>query len=144
MVVADVEVPDFTKGPMSMSGIVLASPPPAPQAVMRRDATIQRFLQAMHPTAARTFSRRDALTAYVEVYTSGDTKVSQTVAQITRAGQNRPREYPMAPTYALPGQMVFRRLFPLREFEAGDYILTFESRADKRTVSRRVLFTVVP
>ncbi len=144
MVVADIDVPDFSKGPLSMSGIVIAGVPVAPQAVMRRDATIQRFLQAMHPTAARTFSRRDALTAYVEVYTNGDTKVTQTVAQIARAGQDRPREYPVAPMYSLPGQMVFRRLFPLREFEAGDYILTFEARADKRTASRRVLFTIVP
>ena len=86
-----------------MSGIVIASVPVAPQAMIRRDATIQRFLQALHPTAARTFSRRDALTAYVEVYTSGDTKVTQTVAQITRAGENRPREYPVGPMYLCTG-----------------------------------------
>ena len=66
------------------------------------------------------------------------------MAQITRAGQNRPREYPVGPMYSVPGQMAIRRLFPLREFEAGDYILTFEARADKRMVSRRVLFTVAP
>ena len=142
MVVADVDVPDFTKGAISMSGIVIASPPAAPQAMIRRDATIQRFLGTMHPTAARRFSRRDALTAYVEVYTSTDTKVTQAVAQIARAGQNRPREYPLTPTYSQPGQTVIRRLFPLREFEPGDYILTLEARADKRTASRRVLFTV--
>jgi VWFA-related protein len=144
MVVADVEVPDFSKGPLSMSGIVLATPPPAPQAVFRKDATMQRFLAALYPTSTRRFSRRDVLTAYLEVYTTGDAKVSQAVAQITRAGENRPREYPVAPFYPAPGQAVIRRQFPLRDLEAGDYILSFEARADKRTASRRVLFTVVP
>ena len=144
MVVADVDVPDFTKGSISMSGIVIASSPVAPQAMIRRDATIQRFLQPLHPTASRTFSRRDAMTAYVEVYSDVDTKVTQMLAQITRAGRSGPREYPVAPIYSVPGQMAIRRLFPLREFEPGDYILTLEARADKRTASRRVLFTVVP
>ncbi len=143
MVVADVEVPDFSKGPLSMSGIVLATPPPAPQAVFRKDATMQRFLAALYPTSARRFSRRDVVMAYLEVYTNDDTKVSQAVAQITRVGENRPREYPVAAFYPAPGQGVIRRQFPLRDFEAGDYILTVDARADKRTASRRVLFTVV-
>ena len=142
MVVVDVDVPKFDDEPLAMSGLVLATVPPAPQAVMRRDATLQRFLFNANPTALRRFSPREVLTTYLEVYTNSKTRVNETVASIARVGQNQPRQYAVPPLVTAPGRTMYRRQFPLREFQPGDYVLTFEARSDKQTVRRAVPYTI--
>ena len=63
----DLEVPDFTKGPLVMSGVALTSEA-AEHAVTSAPAAPLRDLLPSPPTAVREFDRGDTLTIYAEVY----------------------------------------------------------------------------
>jgi hypothetical protein len=142
MVLADVDVPKFSDLPLSMSGVVLASFPELPQTAVKRDDPLLRFLGGAYPTARRSFGRNDRLIAYVEVYTNGKTRLTETVASIARVNQSRTRTLDLPRINNEPQRAVFRRFVPLREYEAGDYVLTVEAKAGRETVSRQVPFTI--
>src|SRR5262249_21647776 len=56
----DLEVPDFNKGPLTMSGLALASAWSSGAVVAQADEQIRALLQ-IPPTAARTFPQNDEL-----------------------------------------------------------------------------------
>jgi hypothetical protein len=63
-VFADVDVPDFTRAPLTMSGIILG-PSPVP-AVARTDALAS--VLPVVPTTEREFAPSDAVTAFVRMF----------------------------------------------------------------------------
>jgi VWFA-related protein len=142
MVVVDVDVPKFSDSPLSMSGIVLASFLELPQTALKRDDPVLRILGGAYPTARRSFLRNDRLVVYLEVYTSGRTRLTGTVATIARVNQGRARPLDLPRIIDEPNRAVFRRFVPLREYEAGDHVLTAEATAGRETVSRQVPFTI--
>lgn len=140
-VIADVDVPKFD-APVSLSGLVLGTNLALPQTALRHDAEMTRLLAGAYPTAVRRFSRADTLTAYAEVYNNGKVGVDETIVTIAPAAQPRARRLGLATIAFEPRRTGYRTRFPLRDFEAGDYILTFQARAGQQTAARRVLFTV--
>src|SRR5262249_54579747 len=69
----DLEVPDFAKAPLSMSGLVLTSPSAAAQPTVRPDEQLRAVLPAS-PVALRTFPQTDVISLFTEVYdNSGNT-----------------------------------------------------------------------
>jgi len=132
-------VPDF-KAAVSMSGIAVASTRLSAQPPLKMDEPIRRLLGA-HPTAERTFVRSDTLTAYVDVYTQ-DRPHTLTVTVARAAQLNRSRPVDMTLSTPDRGQFGMLARLPLRELQAGDYVLTFEAGAGSRNVRRQVPFSV--
>jgi hypothetical protein len=142
MVVLDVDVPNFSRDPVSLSGIVLATDLALPQTVLKRDEAMLKVLGGAYPTARRSFSQNDRLTVYVESYTTGKARLTETVASIERVGRGGRREPQMTPIITDPQRVAYRRQFSLRDFEPGDYVLTIEARAGKETAAKHVAFRV--
>lgn len=65
----DLDVPDFSKGALSLSGIVLTSA--AVGAPLTGDVQFWEKLTPVPPTTERELSSKDEVTAFVEVYTNG-------------------------------------------------------------------------
>ena len=65
----DVEVPDYTDMPLSVSELVVASANGPKLTTLEEDAQLRRALPSQ-PTPARRFQREDTLTLFAEVYDS--------------------------------------------------------------------------
>jgi VWFA-related protein len=69
-VIYDLEAPDFTKGPLTMSGIALASTSGSRIPTASPDPNVNEFKDVLPaaPTASRDFPRDDTLFVFAEVY----------------------------------------------------------------------------
>lgn len=142
MVVADVELPDFSKAPVSLSGVVLASERLPAQLAMKTDEVLRQLLRG-HPTAERSFAGTDVVTAYVEGYTDEKTSLERVTASIAPADQlKRTQAVETIVAVREPHKTGHVAQLPLRDLRPGDYVLTFEARAGRRSATRRLLFTV--
>jgi VWFA-related protein len=144
MVVADMEVPDFSKRPLSLSGVSLASNRTALHPTLRGDEVSRQALGA-EPTAARRFSQGDVVTAFVEAYTDtparqSDLRVRATIAPLTSRRRVRALEVKQVLEERSRTGYVIR--VQLTDLAAGDYVLTFEARASRLKATRQVLVTV--
>ena len=83
----EIDVPDFSKGRLSLSGILLTSAMSARVPTTHADMTLKDVLPAP-PTSTREFSHDDVLTAFAEVYLNArDVSAAPAVsAQILGAG----------------------------------------------------------
>jgi VWFA-related protein len=142
MVLVDVDVPKFSDSPLSMSGVVLASFLELPQTAVKRDDPVLRILSGAYPTAQRSFLRNDRLIVYLEVYTNGKTRLTDTVATIAGVNRGRTRTLDLPRIVDEPQRAGFRRFVPLRDYEAGDYVLTVEASAGREMVRRQVPFSI--
>jgi hypothetical protein len=140
MVVADVDVPDFSRERLVLSGVVLASEGLAAQPSLLTDAALAVVLPAP-PTAVRRFSRTDALTAYAEVYTRDDEREAEVTATLESVADGRRLALDVVAAVAGGGPGRMARV-PLAGLEPGDYVLTFEARVDNRRATRQVPFSV--
>ncbi len=142
MVVGDVDVPDFDKLPLSMSGMVIASQALGTERMARGDELLLKVMGA-HPTVERSFRRKDVLTAYAEVYTSGDADQPVVGAWLARANQytggNAVNIQAIIPDAGRAGYLA--RL-PLENLQPGSYVLTFDARTRRHQATRQVLFSV--
>jgi VWFA-related protein len=145
-----VEVPDFAKGPLALSGIVLTAASAARTPTARPDPDLKELLPGP-PTTAREFRAGDILALFVEVY---DNEPS------------RPHKVEITTTVrAADGRVVFKAeetrsseelqgrrggyghtvQIPLRDLGAGLYVIRVEarSRLDEDTVvAREVPFRI--
>lgn len=146
----DLDVPDFTKAPLSISGITLTSvaaarvPTPKPE---------QAFADVVPdvPSTRREFSTDDTLTLFWDVY---DTRVStphRVAIDATISGDDgrvmfkASGERQSEELGTSPGGFVHRIKVPLKEFAPGRYVLRVEARmliADGADASRELEFTV--
>jgi hypothetical protein len=143
----DLDVPDYSKGPLNLSGIALISDREARAPTAAPDDRWKRFVGAP-PTAQREFSREDGLRKYVEVYDNSKKRGSielttsvrdQTgrIAFTSKQGSDPAKE--KSPTYR------FITAIPLTSLEPGQYLLTAEARSsaiDGRPAVREIPFTV--
>jgi VWFA-related protein len=142
-VVTHVEVPDFAKEPLTMSGIVLGSEAAAGDRTLLVDKQLEAALM-MGPTVRRHFGRTDTVTAFAEVYPEAkmsleDLRVTGTV---TSSGNAKIMSEPGTRTTSEPGRVGYAMRVPLAKLSPGQYIVTLEARAGRRRASRQVLFTV--
>jgi hypothetical protein len=142
-VYADVDVPDFAKEPMSLSGVAVTVVPGQP--VAPSDLFTQ--LMPVLPTTARDFARYERPTAFLRVYQGGTTPLASAslttrivdatdkviVEQQDTLGTDRFSEVRSADV---------RFNLPVAQLLSGEYLLSFQVTQGKETARRDVRFSV--
>jgi VWFA-related protein len=146
----DLDVPDFAKAPLAMSGIALMSTGADRIPTPRPDKSFMDVLPVA-ATAIRDFDRSDTLFVFAEIYprrsgtphavqilttvTSDDGKVLIRLTDERRTGEMKPDESGFGHSAK----------FPLNNFSPGRYVLRIEGQAQQSgiaPVARELEFTV--
>jgi VWFA-related protein len=147
----DLDVPDFSKGPLTMSGLALASVSDLGRPTTGSDkAWNQRFAQP--PTAARVFSDADDILVSGEIYRNDSQLEDIDVTTSVRSASDEvvfERDQTLTPgtnvASGAPSTLRHQTKIPLQGMDAGDYLLVVEaaSTADTNAVaSRQIPFTI--
>jgi VWFA-related protein len=135
----DIDVPDFSRQGLSLSGVVLGSDPGLPSAP--RDV-LAGFLPVV-PTTVREFEADDEAVAYLRLYQRGRSVAPVTVAtRVTDASGvvvQRSEQVVEADAFR-DGAAEFRAALPLADLGPGAYLLTIEAVAGESKVTREVRF----
>ena len=137
------EVPDFVKAPLTMSGIVAEVVPP------RLSAPGDAFegLLPIVPTAQRDLARSDSMNAFVRLYQGGGdpldaVQISATVQDARGRAAIEKRETLSADRFDVGRAADYRLELSTESLEPGPYLLSIEATRQKRSVRRDVRFTV--
>ena len=132
-----VDVPDFAKAPLSLSGVVLGTTSATPQKILGD-------LLPITPTAQREFGRSRRIAAFVRVYhTTAEQQtaaVTATVLDIQSAVVFR-RTTHLRARESEPQSADYLLQLPLSTLPSGDY-LTIEATRGEHIVSRDIRFGV--
>ena len=138
----DVEVPEFVRDPMQLSGVVLTVEPAPPAAPT--DAA-EAFLPVV-PTSRRTFRSTDAALGFVRVYQAADRPPTPVTLSVSVTdGTDRVVQTSteaLGPERFTTRQADCRFNLPLSTLAPGEYLLTVEAAQGARTVRRHVRFVV--
>lgn len=144
----DVDVPDFSKGDVSLSGILVTSSTSARIPTTHADLSLKDVLPSP-PTAKREFSRDDVLTAFAEVYHNhrGASDAPVMSAQILAADGTVVYDSTKNPGAVLKkkdaGTYRFLLRIPLKPLEAGRYRLRFIAGSNgSKVVSRETSLSI--
>ncbi len=130
----DLDVPDFYRAPLSMSGVVLTSRAAAGRPTPTTDAELKDILPAP-PTAVRDFASADTITAFAEVYdtqaqTPHRVDITATVkADGGKAVFSQTEERATSELQGARGGFGYRVEIPLKDLQPGSYVLTVEGRS---------------
>jgi len=150
-VFSDVEVPDFYKEPLSMSGLMVTSQAGANMVTAVVDEQLRTVLPAP-VVALRTFPQNDELDLFAEVYdNTGKSrhKIDIRTTVLTRDGQLIAQSAQAHDSNELTGDtraLRYKELVPLSRLVPGDYVLKVEARSglsSNRVAARQVPFRVV-
>jgi hypothetical protein len=138
-----VDVPDFAKQPLSLSGIVLGVSPSAPSA----PADAFTNLLPVVPTAQREFAPSDRATAFLKVYqeATAATLPASVTARIIDTGDHSVLDVatPLpADRFTADHSADYRLELPLDRLPRGEYLLTIDASLGQRTVRRGLRFSV--
>lgn len=143
-VFADVEVPDFARQPVSLSGVLLTATPAVPASPIDALAKIVPIV----PTAVRVFQKLDRVTAFVRVYQAAKSAMAA-VALTARVTNDRgdvvvnAAEALAADRFARQTRSTDYRLeIPIVTLTRGPYLLTVEATVGAATARRDVRFSV--
>jgi len=143
----DVEVPDYTKVPFAMSGILLTSN--ASGVAVTANAEMQPKDALPTPVVVRrTFTRGETLTAYTEVYDNSSPMAHALnyAASVRGAADGRTALSLTDRIDVEAGRTVrthgFRTPIPVGELDPGSYVLRIEASAGKETAVREIPFEV--
>ena len=147
----DLDVPDFTKDPLTMSGVAIASAYGSRIATVKMDEVLKAALPAP-PTAQREFPRGDELALFAEVY-DNDPKTPHSVDITTivvseddKTVFSANEERQSSELNGKPGGYGHSARISTKDFAPGIYLLTVQakSRAGKNppSVSRTVQFRI--
>jgi hypothetical protein len=133
-VFAGVDVPDFSKEALALSGVLVEKTPLPPVTNPNELAA----LVAVKPTVTRTFSRDDRVKAFLRVYQK-DPKPVRLAARIVSDS----KEPVFTRTDDLSGVSAdYSREIPVESLPPGQYLLTIEAVAGERRLTRAVRFAV--
>ena len=136
-----VDVPDFDKARVSISGIVLG-----PIGVATSKSGPLGDLLPLRPVAAREFATTDRIAAFVRVYQGSGESAPATLTTRIVDGRNQSVFEQLAPLFDAPGpgprSADYEVALPLAKLSPGDYLLTFQAGGQKPAASRDVRFTV--
>jgi len=142
-VYCDVQVPDFRRSPLSLSGVVLSATPGATAA--RKDAIAS--LIPVVPTALRGFDAEQRVTAFLRVYEGGAAPLARVL--ITTQVRDTRDEIVFEQTANLgPDQFSNVRAadyqldLPIAQLRPGPHLLTIQATAGKASARRDVRFAV--
>jgi hypothetical protein len=139
----EVTVPDFTREPLSLSGLVLDDAATAPAT----PAEVFSALLPVSPTSRREFATADRVTAFMRVYQGGggplapvriraqvvDTGVKVTFDETSTLERDE---------FGLDRAADFRLELPLQRLAPGAYLLTVEATLGTHVTRRDVRLTV--
>jgi VWFA-related protein len=138
-----VDVPDFAKQPLSLSGLVLAVSPGVSSAGREAFANLLPVV----PTAQREFARSDRATAFLQVYQDADKAPlpASVTARITDTSDRLVLDQVTqlaADRFAGKRGADYRLELPVERLEPGEYLLTVDAAQGQRTARRGARFTV--
>lgn len=143
-VYADVDVPDFAKAPLSMSGVWLET---APGVLAVRSEGLSSLIPFV-PTSSRTFARSGRLNAFFRVYQGGSDPLAP-VALGVRITNDRNAVVANSTgsigveRFDIASRVASHRFdLPLNVLEPGRYLLTFELTKGAAVARRDVIFEV--
>jgi VWFA-related protein len=151
-VIYDLDVPDFYKEKIAMSGLAITSLGGASMMTARPDDVMKQVLPAP-PVAARAFAQNDELAVFTEVYdNSGNAphKVDILTSVLTDEGRVLYKNEETRDSSELQGAKGgygYTSRVPLSEIAPGTYVLNVEARSrlgDSPTAKRQVQFAIVP
>jgi VWFA-related protein len=143
-VYADVEVPDFAKEAVSLSGVLVEKIPSLPSAPRTTFATMVPVV----PTSEREFQKLDRASTFLRVYQGGSDPLAlatlttrivddHDVAVVNKTDVLAPEKFDAAARTA-----DYRFEIPLTTLSRGQYLLTFEAAVGGTSARRQVRFTV--
>jgi len=150
-VVYDLEVPDFYKQTISLSGIALTSLGGAAMMTAKPDDQLKTVLPAP-PVAARTFAGNDELAIFAEVYDNTGNqphKVDIVARVLTDEGRElykSEESHDSSELQGAKGGYGYAARIPLSEIPPGTYVLNVEARSrlgNTPAVAKEILFKVV-
>jgi hypothetical protein len=127
------DVPDFTKSPLQLSGLTLTSISAGRMLTANPDEQLKDVLPSA-PTAIRDFPRDDALALFAEVYDNQPTMphrvaiTSSILADDGRVVFTASDERSSDELQGKPGGYGYTRQIPLRALAPGRYVLRVEAR----------------
>ncbi len=140
----DIDVPDFSKEPLSLSGVVMNVVPGLAVAPKDRLASLIPIL----PTTHRHFLRSDKVGSYLRVYQLGQ-RSAKSVVMTARLSDDTgaivfsSTQKISAEVFATPARAAgFDFELPLTRLTPGPHVVTFEATTGTSTVSRHVRFSV--
>jgi hypothetical protein len=151
-VLMDLVVPDFTKDPLGMSGLVLSSAYAGGVPTAGTIAEVKDLLPGP-VTTARNFARGDELAVMTEVYDNlGNQphRVEIVTSLLEEGGKVALTQAEMRASSELGGARGgygYLALIPLKDVAPGQYVLRVEARStlkDGGTASRETLIRIVP
>ena len=145
----DVEVPDYSKLPFGLSGLVLTSSA-APRLTTPRPDPLLKEMLPLPPVSTRVFGKNEVISVFAEIYdrsTPALHDVDVNVSVLPKGGTIPvftaidTRSMEASPTVRVHGYKVE---IPANDLAPGDYVLRVEasSRAGKQAAVREVPFTV--
>jgi VWFA-related protein len=150
-VLYDLDVPDFTKDPISMSGLVLTSAAASRVPTVRPDDELKQVLPAP-PMGSRIFPVGDQLSLFVEVYDNAGGsphKVDITTTVTADEGKGMFKAEDVRDSSELQGKSGgygYTTAVPLEGMPPGLYVLKVEARSrlgQGPTSNRQVQFRIV-
>lgn len=151
-VVYDLEVPDFYKAPISLSGLTLTSMAGASMATMKPDEQLKAVLPAP-PVALRSFPQNDEIALFAEVYDNtgkAPHKVDIVTSVITDEGKTMFQvedERDSSELQGAKGGYGYTTRVPLSQIPPGLYVLSVDARSrlgNEGTATRQIVIRVVP
>jgi VWFA-related protein len=149
-VLYDLDVPDFSRSPISMSGVVLTSPGAAARPTAKPDDQLRQVLPGP-PAALRTFRQNEEVALFAEVYDNSAStphKVDIMSTITTDEGRVLFKAEEERDSSELGGQRGgygYTARIPLKEIAPGNYVLTVTARSrvsPNPSVERQVRITV--
>jgi len=151
-VLYDLDVPDFEKVPLSMSGLALTSASSTQAPTARPDADLRQVLPGP-PVASRTFPQNDQIAFFTDVY-DNDVSAVHTVDITSTLTSDEGRvvfknaeERSTADLAGKKGGFGYGGQITLTDYPPGLYVLKVEARSRlgaNATSSREVQITIVP
>jgi len=148
----DLEVPDFSKLPFSISGLVMTSPYAAQTMTVRPDEQLKATLPAP-PVALRAFPQNDEIALFAEIYdnaggTPHKVDISTTITsdegkQLFKTNEERDS----ADLGGKTGGYGYATKIPLKDIAPGSYVLTVSARTrlgNATPAERQVRINVTP
>ena len=151
-VLYDLDVPDFSKARVAMSGLVITSATAGAVVTAKPDVELRTLLPGP-PSAARTFAQNDQLAIFADVYDNDVTPVHKVdIAMSLTADEGRvvfknDEEHTTADLAGKPGGFGFGTTLSLADFDPGLYVLKVEARSRLGTdvmASREVQIRITP
>ena len=145
----DIEVPDFSKTPLALSGLILASARSGGILTMKPDPVLNGVVP-MPPTAVRRFLRQETMTVVAQIY-DDSSRLAHTVdvqATIRRVADGQvvfqKRDERTMAAAATAGAEWYKTDIPLTDVAPGKYLLVVQatSRVGKNVAVQQVPFEV--